>query len=159
MQATAGLAGSSIEDLSEGVERWLLWEVALSKCQQFLIGGLIAHRVVIREEGTASLVGLTECLTFEGLDDILCRAERSGFTALDGLAVGSGSSVGDALHTTPCKSYKESFQDFATRTTEGLQEAKVTDIEEYRGVGLESLKEGVQVLLHSTHHLARRGQA
>ena len=62
MQATAGLAGSSIEDLTEGVERWLLWEVALSECQQFLIGHLIAHRVVIREEGTTTLVGLAECL-------------------------------------------------------------------------------------------------
>ena len=115
--------------------------------------------MVIREEGTTTLIGLTECLALEGLDDILCRAERSGFTALDRLAVGSGSSVGDALHTAPCKSYKESFQDFATRTTEGLQEAKITDIEEYRGVGLESLKEGLQVLLCPTHHLARRGQA
>ena len=113
--------------------------------------------MILGEEGTATLIGLTECLAFEGLDDILCRAERSGFTALDGLAVGSGSSVGDALHTTPCKSYKESFQDFATRTTEGLQEAKITDIEEYRGVGLESLKEGLQVLLCPTHHLACRG--
>jgi len=97
--------------------------------------------VVIREEGTATLVGLTECLALEGLDDILRRTERSGFTALDRLAVGSGSSVGDALHTTPCKSYEESFQDFATRSTEGLQEAKITDIEEYRGISLESLKE------------------
>ena len=49
--------------------------------------------------------------------------------------------MGDALHTTPCKAHKESFQDFATRTTEGLQEAEVTDIEEYRGISLESLKE------------------
>lgn len=37
--------------------------------------------------------------------------------------------------------YKESLQDFATRTTKGLQEAEITDIEEYRGIGLESLKE------------------
>ena len=87
--------------------------------------------MVIREEGTATLEGLTECLALEGLDDVLRRAERSGFTALDGLAVGSGSSVGDTLHTTPCKAYKEGFQDFATRTTEGLQEAEVTDIEEH----------------------------
>ena len=114
MQATSGLAGSGIKDLTEGVERWLLWEVALSECQQFLIGRLIAHRVVIREEGTATLEGLTECLALKGLDDVLRRAERSGLTALDGLAVGSGSSVGNALHTAPCKSYKESFQDFAT---------------------------------------------
>ena len=131
MQATAGLAGSSIEDLTEGVERWLLREVALSECQQFLIGRLIAHRMVLGEEGTATLEGLTECLALEGLDDILRRTKRSSLTALDRLAVGSGSSVGDALHTAPCKSYKESFQDFATRTTEGLQEAEVTDIEEH----------------------------
>ena len=141
MQATSGLAGSSIEDLTEGVERWLLREVALSECQQFLVGRLIAHRVVIREEGTATLEGLTECLALEGLDDVLRRTERSGFTALDRLAVGSGSSVGDALHTTLRKAHEESFQDFATRTTEGLQEAEVTDIEEYRGISLESLKE------------------
>ena len=141
MQATAGLAGSSIEDLTEGVERWLLREVALSECQQFLIGRLIAHRVVIREEGTASLVGLTECLTLEGLDDILRRTKRSSFTALDRLTVGSGSSVSDTLHTTLRKPHKEGLQDFTTRTTEGLQEAEVTDIEEYRGIGLESLKE------------------
>ena len=49
--------------------------------------------------------------------------------------------MGNALHTAPCKSYKESFQDFASSTTEGLQEAKITDIEEYRGISLESLKE------------------
>ena len=141
MQATAGLAGSSIEDLTEGVERWLLREVALSECQQLLIGRLIAHRMILGEEGTATLEGLTECLALEGLDDVLRRTKRSGFTALDRLAVGSGSRVGNALHTAPCKSYKESFQDFATRTTEGLQEAEVTDIEEHRGIGLESLKE------------------
>ena len=131
MQATAGLAGSSIEDLTEGVERWLLREVALSECQQLLVGRLIAHRMVLGEEGTTTLEGLTECLALEGLDDILCRTKRSSFTALDGLAVGSGSSVGNALHTAPCKPYKESLQDFATRTTEGLQEAEVTDIEEH----------------------------
>ena len=131
MQATAGLAGCSIEELTEGVERWLLREVALSECQQFLIGRLIAHRVVIREEGTASLVGLTECLTLEGLDDILRRTKRSSFTALDRLTVGSGSSVSDTLHTTLRKAHEESFQDFATRTTERLQEAEVTDIEEH----------------------------
>ena len=115
--------------------------------------------MILGEEGTASLEGLTECLAFERLDDILRRAERSCFTALDRLAVGSGSSVSDTLHTAPCKSYKESFQDFATCTTEGLQEAEITYIEEYRGIGLESLKEGLQVLLCPTHHLARRGQA
>ena len=141
MQATAGLAGSSIEDLTEGVERWLLREVALSECQQLLVGCLIAHRMILGEEGTATLEGLTECLALKRLDDILRRAERSGFTALDGLAVGSGSSVGDTLHTTLRKAHKEGLQDFATRTTEGLQEAEVTDIEEYRGIGLESLKE------------------
>ena len=131
MQATSGLAGSSIEDLTEGVERRLLREVALSKYQQLLVGRLIAHRMVLGEEGTATLEGLTECLALKGLDDILCRAERSGLTALDGLAVGSGSSVGDALHTTLRKAHEESLQDFATRTTEGLQEAEITDIEEY----------------------------
>ena len=141
MQATAGLAGGGIEDLTEGVERRLLREVALSKCQQFLVGRLIAHRMIFGEEGTAALVGLTECLALKRLDDVLCRAERSGFTALDRLAVGSGSSVGDALHTTLRKPHKEGLQDFTTRTTEGLQEAEVTDIEEYRGIGLESLKE------------------
>ena len=87
--------------------------------------------MVLGEEGTTTLEGLAECLTLEGLDDILCRTKRSSFTALDGLAVGSGSSVGNALHTAPCKPYKESLQDFATRTTEGLQEAEVTDIEEH----------------------------
>ena len=157
MQTATRLAGSSIKDLSEGVERWLLREVALSECQQFLIGRLIAHRVVIREEGTASLVGLTECLALKGLDDVLRRTERSGFTALDRLAVGSGSSVGDALHTTLRKAHEESLQDFATRTTKRLQEAEVTDIEEYREISLESLKEGLQVLLCPTHHLACRG--
>ncbi len=49
--------------------------------------------------------------------------------------------MGDALHTTLRKPHKEGLQDFTTRTTEGLQEAEVTDIEEYRGIGLESLKE------------------
>ena len=141
MQATAGLAGSGIEDLTEGVERWLLREVALSECQQLLVGRLIAHRVVIREEGTTSLEGLTECLALEGLDDVLRRTERSGLTALDRLAVGSGSSVGDTLYATLRKAHEEGFQDFATRTTEGLQEAEITDIEEYRWIGLESLKE------------------
>ena len=131
MQATAGLAGSSIEDLTEGVERWLLREVALSECQQLLVGRLIAHRMILGEEGTATLEGLTERLALEGLDDVLRRAERSGFTALDGLAVGSGSSVGDTLHTTLRKAHEEGLQDFATRTTEGLQEAEVTDIEEH----------------------------
>ena len=97
--------------------------------------------MVLGEEGTATLEGLTECLALEGLDDVLRRAERSGFTALDGLAVGSRSSVGDTLHATLRKAHKESLQDFATRTTEGLQEAEVTDIEEHRGIGLESLKE------------------
>ena len=97
--------------------------------------------MVIREEGTASLEGLTECLTLEGLDDILRRTKRSSFTALDRLTVGSGSSVSDTLHTTLRKPHKEGLQDFTTRTTEGLQEAEVTDIEEYRGIGLESLKE------------------
>ena len=75
MQASAGLAGSGIEDLSEGVERWLLREVALSECQQLLIRRLIAHRMVLSEEGTATLEGLTECLALEGLDDVLRRAE------------------------------------------------------------------------------------
>ena len=49
--------------------------------------------------------------------------------------------MSDALHATLRKTHKESFQDFATCTTEGLQEAEITDIEEYRGIGLESLKE------------------
>ena len=75
MQATAGLASSGIKDLTEGVERRLLREVALSKCQQLLIGRLIAHRVVLGEEGTATLEGLTECLALKGLDDVLRRAE------------------------------------------------------------------------------------
>ena len=131
MQATAGLAGSGIEDLTEGVERWLLREVALSECQQLLVGRLIAHRMILGEEGTTTLEGLAECLALKGLDDVPRRAERSGFTALDRLAVGSGSSVGNALHTTLRKAHEESLQDFATRTTEGLQEAEVTDIEEH----------------------------
>ena len=33
MQAATRLAGSSIKDLTKGVERWLLREVALSECQ------------------------------------------------------------------------------------------------------------------------------
>ena len=75
MQAATRLAGSSIEDLTEGVERWLLREVALSKCQQFLVGRLIAHRMVLSEEGTATLEGLAECLALKRLDDVLRRAE------------------------------------------------------------------------------------
>ena len=75
MQATTGLAGSGIEDLTEGVERRLLREVALSECQQLLVGRLLAHRMILSEEGTATLEGLTECLALEGLDDVLRRAE------------------------------------------------------------------------------------
>ena len=67
MQATAGLAGSSIEDLTEGVERWLLWEVALSECQQLLVGHLIAHRMILGEEGTATLEALRSASPSRGL--------------------------------------------------------------------------------------------
>ena len=101
----------------------------------------MAHRVVIREEGTASLVGPRSASPSRGLMMYLRRTERSGsLRSTDWLQVAG---VAWAMHCIrpPCKSHKESFQDFASRMTEGLQERLD---HRYRGalrIGLESLKE------------------
>ena len=75
MQTTTCLTACPIEELSQSIEGSLIGEVPLSQRQQILVGSLIAHRVEVRELLGIDTKGLSQTISFQGLEHVLIGAE------------------------------------------------------------------------------------
>ena len=128
VQTATRLTSSRIEELIQPIEWRVLREIALAQRQEVFVGTLIAHRVVGRKLLHIQLKGLTQTISFQGLEHVLICAERQGFTALDRLAIGRRGHMTQTLYPLTIELHEEAFQDLTPRSTWDLDTTNITYI-------------------------------